>query len=144
MQSRRVLCAAPSYLERVGTPVDFADLANHNCLRVAGNKKRNSWNGLETKNRDVFEAEGNFEGNSTDVVYRATLAGLGIARLPLYLAENKFSSGELVHVLPEYAPPSTDIVVMFADKRNLAPKTRAFVDFLVGQFRRAPDYQLAG
>ena len=144
MQSRRVLCAAPSYLERVGTPVDFADLANHNCLRVAGNKKRNTWNGLETKNRDVFEADGNFEGNSTDVVYRATLAGVGIARLPLYLAEEKFSSGALVHVLPEYAPPSTDIVVMFADKRNLAPKTRAFVDFLVRQFRDAPGYQLAG
>ncbi len=144
MQSQRVLCAAPSYLERCGTPSDFAALSEHNCLRVAGNKNRNSWNNDAADKEDAFEADGNFEGNSTDVVYRATLAGVGIARLPFYLTERKFNSGELVHVLPEYSPPSTDIVVMFADRRNLAPKTRAFVDFLVRQFRTHPDYRMTG
>ena len=58
------------------------------------------------------------------------------------MAKRKFESGELIHVMPEYAPPSTDIVVMFADRRNLPPKTRAFVDFLVQQFRGAQDYQM--
>lgn len=144
MQSQRVLCAAPSYLERCGTPSDFTELANHNCLRVAGNSKRNSWNNVETLAECAFEAQGNFEGNSTDVIYHATLAGIGIARLPYYMADCKFRSGELVHVLPEYAPPSTDIVVMFADRRNLAPKTRAFVDFLVRRFRDVHNYQMTG
>lgn len=144
MKSRRVLCAAPSYLERCGMPSDLTELAQHNCLRVAGNSRRNSWKSVEPVNEHAFEAKGNFEGNSTDVIYRATLAGVGIARLPYYLTERKFSTGELVHVLPEYAPPSTDIVVMFADRRNLAPKTRAFVDFLVHQFRDVHEYQMTG
>lgn len=116
MQSRRVLCAAPAYLEQAGVPRSFENLADHNCLQIAG--------------------------NSTDVVFRAALAGIGIARLPYYMAKRKFESGELIHVMPEYAPPSTDIVVMFADRRNLPPKTRAFVDFLVQQFRGAQDYQM--
>ena len=144
MQSRRVLCAAPSYLERCGTPSEFTELARHNCLRLAGSNRRNSWNSGEPINQHAFEAQGNFEGNSTDVVYRATLAGVGIARLPYYMVQEKFHVGELVHVLPEYAPPSTDIVVMFAQRRNLAPKTRAFVDFMVRQFRDAPDQKMAG
>jgi hypothetical protein len=46
--------------------------------------------------------------------------------------------------MPEYAPPSTDIVVMFADKRNLAPKTRAFVDFLVKLFRNVRNLEMIG
>ncbi len=139
MRSRRVLCASPEYIERSGTPSIFAELADHNCLRVGGGSQRNSWNSSEPKAGDNFEATGSFEGNSTDVVFQAALAGIGIARLPYYIADRKFQSGELVHVMPEYAPPSTDIVVMFADRRNLAPKTRAFVDYLVRRFRNSQD-----
>jgi DNA-binding transcriptional LysR family regulator len=144
MKSRRVLCASPTYLERWGNPKRFDELKHHNCLRIAGNSKRNSWDKPDPFNGQDFEAKGSFEGNSTDVVYRAALAGIGIARLPFYMADRKFQSGELVHVLSEYAPPSTDIAVMFADKRNLAPKTRAFIDFLVRQFRDVPEYQMTG
>ncbi|WP_170383803.1 LysR family transcriptional regulator [Ruegeria atlantica] len=135
MRSRRVLCASPGYIERSGTPSNFAELADHNCLRLAGGSQRNTWKSIEPTAGDEFEATGSFEGNSTDVVFRAALAGIGIARLPCYIADCKFKSGELIHVMPGYAPPSTDIVVMFADRRNLAPKTRAFVDYLVRRFR---------
>lgn len=135
MRSRRVLCASPEYIERSGTPSNFAELADHNCLRVAGGSQRNAWNSNEPKAGDEFAATGSFEGNSTDVVFGAALAGIGIARLPRYIADCKIQSGELIHVLPEYAPPSTEIVVMFAERRNLAPKTRAFVDFLVRRFQ---------
>ena len=144
MQSRRVLCASPAYLERWGQPKSFEELSQHNCLRIAGKSKRNTWTDPDPFTGQGFEPQGRFEGNSTDVVYRAALAGLGIARLPCYLIERKFQSGELTHVLPNYSPPSTDIAVMFADKRNLAPKTRAFIDFLVHQFRDVPEYQLTG
>ncbi|HDZ81172.1 MAG TPA: LysR family transcriptional regulator [Roseobacter sp.] len=144
MQSRRVLCASPTYLERWGNPKNFDELRQHNCLRIAGNSNRNSWDDSDAFNGQRFEAKGRFEGNSTDVIYRAALAGIGIARLPCYMTDGKFRSGELVHVLPEYAPPSTDIAIMFTDKRNLAPKTRAFIDFLVRQFRDVPEYQMTG
>lgn len=144
VQSRRVLCAAPAYLERWGHPKTFDELKTHNCLRIAGKSKRNSWADPDPFTTQGFEAKGRFEGNSTDVVYRAALAGMGIARLPCYLTNQKFQTGELVHVLPEYAPPSTDIAIMFADKRNLSPKTRAFIDFLVRQFRDVPEFQMTG
>ncbi|MGB7319274.1 MAG: substrate binding domain-containing protein, partial [Planktotalea sp.] len=139
MQSHRALCASPEYLEKHGTPTCFDDLAKHNCLRIAGNSRRNKWNNSDVTNGQVFEARGTFEGNSTDVIFHATLAGIGIARLPRYMTDAKFRSGELVHVLPEYSPPSTDIAVMFPERRNLAPKTRVFVDFLVRHFRVAPE-----
>lgn len=144
MQSRRVLCASPAYLARCGTPQDFACLASHNCLRISENNERNWWSKPQNGHQQGFEAQGTFTGNSTDVVFQAALNGIGIARLPSYMTAAKFLSGELVHVLPRYAPPSTDIAVMFADRRNLAPKTRAFVDFLVREFREVPVLGMAG
>ena len=134
MHSHRVLCASPAYVERFGAPQDISELRNHNCLRLAGNSARNIWVESGEKNGRGFEARGSFEGSNTVVIYRAALAGVGIARLPCYMADQKFRSGELVRILPDYSAASTDIVVMFADRRNLAPKTRAFIDFLVSQF----------
>lgn len=138
MRSRRVLCASPAYLERRGTPQAIADLAAHNCLRIAGSGRRNMWVEPTSDDEMGFEAQGDFEGSNTDVVFRAALAGIGIARLPCYIADQKFRTGRLVQVLPDYETATTDIVVMFADRRNLAPKTRAFIDFLAREFRDAP------
>jgi len=135
MHSRRVLCAAPAYIKRCGTPANFDELNGHNCLRIAGNSKRNFWSQGDSENGSGFEAKGTFEGSNTDVVFRAALAGIGIARLPCYMADQKFQSGDLIHIMPDYSTASTDIVVMFAQKRNLAPKIRAFIDFLVDEFR---------
>jgi len=33
LSSRRVICAAPTYLSRFGTPQRPADLLQHNCVR---------------------------------------------------------------------------------------------------------------
>lgn len=143
MESRRILCAAPRYLDRMGTPESFADLAHHNCLRVSGGSERNEWFKGEPADAAAFEARGNFEGDSMDAVYLATLAGLGIARLPCYLVGEKIDSGELTQVLPAYAHKSTEIAVTFADRRNLAPKIRVFVDFLADAFREGPQPRLS-
>ncbi|MFH0253519.1 LysR family transcriptional regulator [Roseovarius aquimarinus] len=136
LKSHRILCAAPAYLARAGTPETFGDLPRHNCLRIAGNNDRNDWIG---PNGGHGEAACTFEGNSTDVVFRATLAGIGIARLPFYLVASKLRSGELVHLLPDYSQKNAELAVVFADKRNMAPRTRAFVDFLVRTFRGGPE-----
>lgn len=138
MHSRRVLCAAPEYIKRYGEPSSFEELCNHNCLRIAENSKRNFWAKDAQDKATGFEAQGTFEGSNTAVIFRAALAGVGIARLPSYMADQKFQSGELVHILRGDSTASTDIVVMFADKRNLAPKIRAFIDFLAEEFRNFP------
>jgi len=132
MNSQRILCEAPAYLERAGHPQSFADLAQHNCLRLEGNYERNEW---------IWQSDAkgaNFEGNSTDVVFRATRAGLGIARLPSYLVAAKLQSVELICVLPDYSQQNAEIAMLLADKRNLVHRIRVFVGFLVEEFRSGP------
>lgn len=42
-EHRRILCAAPAYLQRHGTPQVPADLAAHNCLGFTGLRSYPEW-----------------------------------------------------------------------------------------------------
>lgn len=134
MRNDRILCAAPSFLDRYGYPKDFSDLARFNCLRTSDAGERNAWQATIDGETHTVDASGNFEGNSADAVFKAALCGMGIARLSRYIVADKIATGELIHLFPCYAQERADIAVTFADRRNLATNIRAFVDFLTARF----------
>lgn len=147
MRNERILCAAPSFIARHGKPETFADLTRFNCLRTSNARGRNAWHAELDGVTYAVEADGNFEGNSADAVFIAALSGLGIARLSTYLVEDRIASGDLVRLFPEYTQSHADVAVSYAQKRNLSPAIRAFVDFLVDRFDRratAPALKAAG
>ena len=136
MKNERILCASPGFIERHGSPKSFSDLSNFNCLRTSNFVGRNAWQAQLDGTSHTVDATGNFAGNSADAVYQAALAGLGIARLSTYLVAAQITLGNLVRLFPDYAQSNADIAVIFANKRNLAPKIRVFVDFLADRFPR--------
>lgn len=139
--NRRVICAAPSYLERFGTPRTPEDLSRHNCLRLSTVARWNDWHFDDSEKKGAVRLDGNFEANSADAIYHATLAGMGVARLSTYLVGGDLSAGRLVRLLPDYVDESSDIVAIYADRRNLAPKIRAFIDYLVDWFGTTPPWE---
>ncbi len=143
MKNERILCATPAFLKRHGSPETFGDLARFNCLRTSNVIGRNAWQAILDGETQTVDATGNFEGNSAHAVYLAALSGLGIARLSTYLVEEKIKLGELVRLFPEYAQEHADIAVVFTEKRNLPPKIRVFVDFLVSRFSGGRALRLA-
>ena len=135
MKNERIICAAPSFIARYGAPGAFEDLETFNCLRTSNGVGRNAWRADYEGVTYHVNATGNFEGNSGNAVYMAALAGLGIARLSTYLVAEKIATGELVRLFPWYTQRHADVAVSFTAKRNLAPKIRAFIDYLAGQFQ---------
>lgn len=132
--NRRVVCAAPSYVARHGAPLTEGDLAGHNCLRLSTATRWNRWFG-------GAEVDGTLEANSADAVYHAVLAGIGIARLSTYLVGPDIRSGRLVRLLPDYVHEESSIVAIYADRRHLAPRTRAFISFLSERFGGEPPWE---
>ncbi len=132
-QNTRILVAAPSYLSRQPAPSDVSELRDHRCLWLSTVSDWNDWIPAGAKN--VFEA------NSTDGIYHATLAGLGVARLSTYLVNADIENGSLVRVCPSYQQDDSQILVLFADRRNMAPKVRSFIDFLVSAFGPVPPWE---
>ncbi len=107
--NRRVICAAPSYLQALGTPQTPDDLASHNCLRLCTVSACNDWEFEGPDGTRVVRVGGNFESNSADAIYHAALAGLGIARLSMHLIRPDLKAGRLVQLLPAHVHDEASI-----------------------------------
>lgn len=141
-RNRRVICAAPAYLETYGLPYRPEDLLRHNCLRLSTVSSWNDWEFEDMDGRRVLQVRGNFEANSADAIYHAVLAGLGIARLSTYLVADDIRVGRLVRLLPEHTHEKADILAVYPDRRNVSPKVHAFIDFLIERFDSVPPWEL--
>src|SRR5258707_8511250 len=140
---RMVVCGAPSYFERHGTPRTPADLTNHNCLTVAGNvlSYYRAWHLTGTDGTALnISPMGNLRSNSGAVLIVAAFAGHGLVYLPTYFVGEALQSGRLVTVLDDYTAPPLTLRALYPHNRHLSAKVRAFVDFLVARFGQEPPW----
>ncbi|TPQ34446.1 transcriptional regulator [Bradyrhizobium guangdongense] len=128
----RVLCAAPAYLARYGEPSHPRDLVQHDCLTFATTGL--SW-GFESRRGLInVEIKARLSANDSQLLLRAALAGMGIARLAKNVAEPALSSGLLVPVLADYPVPEFWIKALVPRNRQDRPAVRSFVDALKAHF----------
>ena len=136
--SRSLVCASPAYLERHGTPKHPSELEAHCCLSFRTKPGRKNWCfKLPNGSLDV-SISGRLNANSLVFLRNAALAGLGIIMIPTWMTRDELKHGHLVPLLEDFPliPPSTPIHAVFAHNRHLAPKVRAFVDFLAERLEK--------
>ena len=76
------------------------------------------------------------KANNVFAVRNATIAGLGIAQLPLIVAKAAAETGQLRPILSEWSLPKVPIHAVFASARYLTPKVRGFIDLAVDAVHR--------
>ncbi len=136
---QRVICAAPSYLERHGTPRTPDDLQQHNCLWITSLPALRRWPFDTDEGIRVVNVGGNIVANTAETVLQLAVAGLGIIRLTDVIVGEAIKRGELVPILADWhhAEPAP-LFATYPSGRHLSPKVRAMVDFLVEAFGSAP------
>ena len=123
----RVMCAAPSYLEKAGIPKSLEELDSHNCL-MAGAQDVWRLEGLDGEH-DI-RVKGNIRSNSADFVRSALTQGLGIGLRALWDVGPEIERGELRVVLPEYRGSSKNAIFAVYSCREFMPaKVNAFIDY---------------
>jgi DNA-binding transcriptional LysR family regulator len=143
--NHRVLCAAPDYLRRHGTPQLPADLARHECILLSGTQGRqDTWRLHDREGREtVVRVQGRLETNFGEVVRDAAVAGLGIALHSTWHVCEDLHAGRLQVVLPDHAVADSGIYAVMPQRRLVPPRVRAFTEFLAGQFSRNPPWERA-
>ncbi len=134
-ETRLVTCAAPLYLRERGAPATPADLAHHACLTYEYLPLRSTWRFRDRAGGEhAVRVSGPVHANNGDLLIAAAVEGIGIAMEPDFMVAAELAAGRLVRVLPDYAPAPAGIYAVYASRRHLSAKVRAFVDFLAAAF----------
>ena len=140
--NRAVLCAAPAYLERHGTPRRVEDLSDNSCVLFPPLAPRGRWTLRRGRRQHTVSVSGAFQTDEMDAVRAAIVAGLGIGILPVYMVGGELRDGRLVPVLREYkVVPESTLYLVYLPNRTLPSRVRALIEFLVGRFGSVPPWE---
>lgn len=128
--NKRVLCAAPAYLARRGTPRTLSELSNHDCLII---KERDHpfgvWR-LRAGNQDhVAKVTGPLSSNNGEIVVDWGVQGRGILLRSLWDVGPLLESQKLVQVLPEFSQEA-NVYAVYPSRLESSAKVRVCVEWL--------------
>jgi len=131
--SRLRVLAAPGYLERHGTPARVEDLARHRLIGFVAPASLNTWP-LRAGGDEGWPIAPHVTASSGETVRHLAVQGAGIASLSDFLTRADVDAGRLVPLLDDATLPWTQPVwAVFYKQGVLAPRVKAFVDFLTGR-----------
>ncbi len=139
VSSKRILCAAPSYLDRYGYPSTLAELSRHHCLilrerdQAFGVWRLHGPNGVET-----VKAMGKMSTNNADIARIWAHAGHGILLVADRDVRESLESGKLVQFLHGYWQPA-DVWAVCRTRLTDSPKLRICLQFLQEQLNHGPN-----
>jgi DNA-binding transcriptional LysR family regulator len=136
---RVVVCAAPAYLQKRGTPQTPEDLLEHDCFVYTNLRAPREWRFIDENGElHVVPINGRLHSNNGLLERDAAIAGAGISRIPTFYVGEQLRSGALVPILPKYRAQPIGVYAVYPQQRKLLPKVRAFIDFLAERFGDNP------
>lgn len=129
--------ASRQYVERFGKPRSLEDLKKHKLIHYAQNFGGipDGFEYFDGERYRELRVPGLVTVNNT-VAYAAALrAGLGICQIPLGRFGDEVKKGEIVEVLPRFRAEPLDVKLIFPQRRILASRVRAFVEWVEPRLR---------
>jgi len=138
-EDKRLICAAPAYLARHGTPLHPQDLARHVCIVSRERPYLNRWQFKVDGQMTEIEVTGRVAVGDGELQMQLALQGIGIVRLTRLTLAQAVREGALVPVLGDFsADEPVTIHAVYPHRRHLAAKVPAFVNFLIEKFTPPP------
>lgn len=132
---RRVMAAAPAYLNRHGSPQRPEQLSEHVCLGLSYWRHHDHWRlvgpGGEVRNVAV---QGGFTANHGDALRMAAVRGLGIVLQPEVVLADDLAAGRLLPVLPVWSLAPSPMYLVYTQDHRPTAKLRSVIDFLLERF----------
>jgi DNA-binding transcriptional LysR family regulator len=136
----RGLYASPEYMARHGLPTDVDGLRRHQLVTNSAVPMLNQWPFIVNGERVIFEAEGHWRSNDTNMCAALILQGLGIGRLSTLASVELVRQKRLVPVLPTLVDLNpVPVHAVTASGRHRLPKVRACIDYWAEWFARGED-----
>lgn len=136
---RRMAFASSAYLNAHGRPRHPRELRDHDCLVYSYQSSGREWRFRGPEGEIRVTVAGRLEANNGDALLAAARGGAGVVMMPSFIASEALRAGQLEAILQDWcAADSGAIYAVFPASRNVLPKVRVFVEFLVEHFGPEP------
>jgi DNA-binding transcriptional LysR family regulator len=128
------IVAAPSYLERMGTPRHPAELGEHECLRYSLLTTPELWRFTNGKGEEAaVRPSGRLRANNSDVMLYSLRSGHGIAVVPDFIIDADLASGAVVRILEEWRPQTVALHLVTPPGTIRPARVTALIDYLAAR-----------
>ena len=133
---KRIIVASKGYVEKYGAPKNPQELKDHKIINLTGLEV---WDFKTAQGINAIKTHSRLKMDNGEAVRDACIQGCGLSLTATWCSYSYLESGELVQVLKDH-PLATDCALwaVYPTNRLLAPKVRAFIDFLAERFSGTP------
>lgn len=128
-ENRRVVCAAPSYLERMGMPLHPDELHGHDCIVMRfGINSDHQWSFLVDGKPYSVAVRSRRMANHGELVRRWALQGHGLCLKSVWDVQADLDGGRLIEVLAPYSAARTALQIVYPGTRSQPRRVRALIE----------------
>nr|WP_315418415.1 LysR family transcriptional regulator [uncultured Pseudomonas sp.] len=127
---RRVVCAAPAYLEQYGRPRHPSQLRDAKIATSSSSQLVSEWRFVEDGQPLTVPIEPRLVVTANNAAINLARQGWGMTRVLSYQVAGAVAAGELEIVLEAFEPAALPIQVVFQKSPRVPAKINTFVDFL--------------
>ncbi|WP_313623085.1 LysR family transcriptional regulator [Achromobacter sp.] len=138
--NRRILCAAPAYLARRGTPAKPEDLRDHDCIALRENDEDVTlWRFKRGRSAALgVRITPTLSSNAGATALQWALAGHGIVARSEWDVAAHLGTGALVPLLAGWNLPDANVVALVKSRQELSARTAGFLACLRAAFASPP------
>ncbi len=132
---RRVICAAPAYLARYGTPKHPNELGTHTIVSASGMRPAPEWRMVVNGTTKAVKVHPRMVTTTNDSAVAAAVAGFGLSSLMSYQVAQHIQEGRLKIVLSEFEAAPIPVQLVHHEGHHASQKARAFLDLAIERLR---------
>lgn len=134
-----VTCATPTYLEQYGTPQTPEEISSKHRIVYYRSRTTHRLTPLRfsgaQQSMEIQQQGYQLSVNDSAAQLTATLSGLGISQLPLFMAQPYLNNGQLKSVMSNWSPPAFPMYIIYPPDRHLSGRMRAFKAWIMEVFQ---------
>jgi DNA-binding transcriptional LysR family regulator len=125
-----ILCASPAYLKKYGIIKHPAQLPQYTFAVYSNQTSVKQLQFTHKKEKINVTIDGHIQSNSLDFIAQMVMSDSCMAVLPEFMVKSAIARKKLVHCLPDYHLPGSQLYAFYPEREFKPLKVKLFIDLL--------------